>query len=465
MALKVKISFNLSFLKRYTSIVIPVAIVVVALLFLGVTVLQGRSLVARMDKESLAVGKQIDQVMSKAPSARQWEEEKKYQDAHAEDAERIAQLGIHSSLRDLVSYRIFPEPKDTSRQVFANFGQALRSRIEGLLTQIRGRGAPTQQEMQSQMGLDTSLSAGGNWNRANRNDMTQAMIDTICQKRAEEIGVYATPEAFAWYDFWEGYQFPGTDKAVEHCWYSQLAYWIYDDVVQAIQALNGSSTSVINSPVKRLIAVSFQKEADFPASTGGTFYESSRIAGGRMSGEDRPMYLLQTGYPSVLGVEPWTGRVCNEENDVVHFSLGVIVAANAVGDFMKALCAEKITLFRAGFDENAPLEEGIHNSITILDSAVAPVERQDKEHELYRYGEQAVVRLTLTCEYLFNRAGYSPIMPKAIRDTLSVSSQGTGQTSPGGTSGAGTAPPASRPAPSAPTPRRSGGRSVGGDDF
>jgi len=418
MAMRLNISFNLGSIKKYASLAVPIAIVVLALIFLGVTVLQGRSLVARMERESLAVGRQIDQLVAKAVPEQQWAEEKKYQDAHEQDATQIARLGIHSSLRHLISYRIFPEPKDTSRQVFTNFGQAVRQYIENLIEQVHGRGVPTQDELQSLLGIKTSLSAGGNWNRENRDQNTQAVIDAFCRKRAEEIAVYLTPDAFAWYGFWDNYQFPGKDKAIEHCWYTQLACWIYEDVIQSIQQLNGSSTSVLDSPVKRLIAVSFQRQADYTAAIGGTFYGTSRLAdSGRMGIEDRPEYVREN-MPSVLGVEPWTGRTCNEDYDVVHFSVGVIVAANAVGDFMKALCGQKISPYRENFDENAPLQQGIHNSITILDSEIGPVERQEKEHELYRYGQQAVVRLTLTCEVLFSRAGYDSIMPENIREFL-----------------------------------------------
>jgi hypothetical protein len=39
-------------------------------------------------------------------------------------------------------------------------------------------------------------------------------------------------------------------------------------------------------------------------------------------------------------------------------------------------------------------------------------------HQLYRYGQDAVVELNLICEYLFEKAGYEAIIPGAIKKIL-----------------------------------------------
>ena len=39
-------------------------------------------------------------------------------------------------------------------------------------------------------------------------------------------------------------------------------------------------------------------------------------------------------------------------------------------------------------------------------------------HQLYRYGQDAVVELNLICEYLFEKAGYEAIVPDAIKKSL-----------------------------------------------
>jgi hypothetical protein len=59
-----------------------------------------------------------------------------------------------------------------------------------------------------------------------------------------------------------------------------------------------------------------------------------------------------------------------------------------------------------------------HNQITVLKSDVSPVNRIKASSEGYYYGNDAVVRLDLVCEYIFNCAGYSAIKPQSIKKLL-----------------------------------------------
>lgn len=56
-----------------------------------------------------------------------------------------------------------------------------------------------------------------------------------------------------------------------------------------------------------------------------------------------------------------------------------------------------------------------HNQITILDSKMSPIIRESKEHQFYRYGKDAVVKLDLVCEYIFNKSGYDAIRPASTK--------------------------------------------------
>ena len=56
--------------------------------------------------------------------------QKQYEDRHEQDAKRIAELASQSSLRELISYKIFPKPEDKSQQLFDQFGAAFRQRVE-----------------------------------------------------------------------------------------------------------------------------------------------------------------------------------------------------------------------------------------------------------------------------------------------------------------------------------------------
>ncbi|MBN1817797.1 MAG: hypothetical protein JW828_10580 [Sedimentisphaerales bacterium] len=419
--LKLNLRFSVGFLRKYTAIVIPVAIAIVAVLVLGITLLSGRKLKAEMQKNSLQTGTQIKSMISSTPSAQQYEPWKEHIDLHQKEAERVAQFFALDSRRELISYKIFPEPKDRSNQMFDEFGKLYQEAVERLVEMVHGRDAPTEEEIQAQLGGPARPGMGVAYGSETQESTKQMVIDKLCEKRAQEVSVYATPQLFPWSNFWEEFKFDGRDKAIEHCWYSQMAYWVYEDVMKTIARMNEGSSSVYTSPVKRLIGVSFKEHANF-MDTRNTLLMTSMAKSGIM--EDRPEYVRE-GYPPMLGVRPWTERWCTDHYDVFHFSVGVVVSAATVDDFMVELCTAKTHNYREGYTADGPLQEGLlHNSITILQSQIDPVERTDDNHEFYRYGPGAVVRLNLVCEYLLGRDGYKDLVPETIKKLLETKSGG-----------------------------------------
>jgi hypothetical protein len=147
---------------------------------------------------------------------------------------------------------------------------------------------------------------------------------------------------------------------------------------------------------------------------------------GRDPGLDMPSYVTEkTG-----GLcQPWTGRKCDDKMDVVHFSVSVIVKADSVLKFMNVLCGEKEHTF-SGFKGELEPQKYKHNQITILESSIEPVDRNSAENKRYYYGQDAIVKLDITCEYVFNRLGYDIIKPKIVADEIS----GIGQQDSGGSS-------------------------------
>jgi len=132
------------------------------------------------------------------------------------------------------------------------------------------------------------------------------------------------------------------------------------------------------------------------------------------SDSDRPHYVLS----SVDALtEPCTRRYCNDDVDIVHFKLVVLVSVKAVLPFMTELCSAKEHEFR-GFSGQGPKQTFRHNQITILESNIRSINLEDKEHEMYRYGDDAVVELDLICEYLFNKSGYEEIKPESVKKEL-----------------------------------------------
>jgi hypothetical protein len=115
--------------------------------------------------------------------------------------------------------------------------------------------------------------------------------------------------------------------------------------------------------------------------------------------------------------EPCTGRFSNEDIDVIHFNVIVVVSTKAIFPYMQELCSAKEHKFR-GFTGKEQERSFRHNQISILEERIVPVEQEDRSHELYRYGGDAVVELDLVCEYILNKKGYEAIKPESIKKTL-----------------------------------------------
>jgi len=162
--------------------------------------------------------------------------------------------------------------------------------------------------------------------------------------------------------------------------------------------------------------------------------------------EEKPKYVVN----SFEGLtQSCTGRLSNGEIHVIQFDVTVVVRADRVMDFMQNLCSAKTHPF-AGFDANQPPQVFKHNQITILESSARAVDRGGASmtgtaamygyggrgmamgrgmgpgmgrgmgmtatsHDLHRYGQEAVVELDLICEYLFEKAGYEPIVPESVK--------------------------------------------------
>jgi hypothetical protein len=239
-----------------------------------------------------------------------------------------------------------------------------------------------------------------------------AIVDAVCNKRAESVPVYANPNSFAWYRFWGNYKYSGLDAAIKDCWHSQVAYWIYEDVVATINEVNLGSDCVYTSGVKRLVGVSFMNPV--------VEYVDSDSMNLPLVTSDAPGYVMDTGV-SILSVEPWTGRICDADIDVVHFAVTVIVDSKSFMPFIKELCGEKEHRYREGYLVDGPERLYKHNQITVLQSKIESVDRKAMQHEFYRYGDGAVVQLNLVCEYIFNRSSYDKIKPEPIKVLLGQS--------------------------------------------
>lgn len=404
------ISVVLDFIRKYSSLTVPVVIAVVAL-FLFIPLFMLRGSLAKNMVDSVKQGKTVSDMMD-APSLEQYKEEERYQNQHEKDARAILMLAVDSSRRELISYDIFPEPKRVSAGLFSAFGEKYRKAIEDLIRSIDARDAPTEidkKKATERIGRTTSRARSRRGRKSSRNNKgsVDAIVNALCVERAKSIKVYANINLFKWYDFWESYKFENKDIAIEDCWYSQVAYWVYEDVVATIRTMNEGSDSVLESDIKRIVGINFAKPVEYPDKK----KQSSVIE------VDIAEYVTDKKV-GLSGVMPWTGRVCDKKIDVIHFNFTVILNSGAISSFMKELCREKPHTYRVKFKEGGQEKQFKHNQITVLRYTHRAIDRQLDEHIDFRYGDAPVVQLDMTCEYVFKRNGYAKIRPKAIEELL-----------------------------------------------
>lgn len=422
--------FLKNFVKKYAALLPPIGLLILAILLLLPTMWLGGKVKGEMET-SVKQAQTIRSLKSDVPSKDAPAQFKQYMDRLEDEVKRVDALIEQSSQRELIAYNIFPEPTDTSSQVYVEYGKSYQKVIEGLLTAMNALDAPTDAEIRSQTGAGRQPGIGGNVGYApgggvQRSASQDPMVSALCIARAEKISVYANPSSFLWYDFWQKFKFEGKDPALQDCWNSQIALWIYDDIVKTIQGINAGSVKVSTSPVKRLLGVSFSGPVQV---MGGqtAYYEMGR--GQTTAGRDNLNYVSST-LPSNFMTEPWTGRIGGPDYDVIHFAVSIIVDNRFVLGFMRELCSEKEHSFREEFKADGNLVPSRHNQITILRNAVHVVGKDDPAHDLYHYGSGAVMRLDLVCEYLLSRKGYDAIKPQPVKKTL-----GQDEAAPGNTGG------------------------------
>lgn len=429
--------FIKNFLKKYAALLPSIGLLAAAVLLLLPTLWLGGKVKAQM-AASVKQAQSIRSQASNVPSEEKPVQMKQYMDRLESEVNQIDALIRQSSQRELIAWNIFPEPTDDSSQVYVEYGKNYQAAVEAMLKGMNALDAPSEAEIRSQTGTTRPTAGGvaylGPAGGGDRRPTTQdPMVDALCIARAEKISVYANPAAFPWYDFWQKYKFEGKEPALKDCWNSQIAMWVYDDVVKTVEAMNVGSVKVSTSPVKRLLGVSFNGPVRVSGGRTSDFYRMEMgVGAGMAAGRDNPNYVSAL-LPSAFMQRPWTGRLGDADYDVVHFAVSVVIDNRHVLAFMRELCSEKEHFLREDFKPDGAQIQSRHNQITILQNSVAVVDISNPIHELYRYGNGAAMQLDLVCEYLLNRKGYDSIKPEPIKKFLG---QQDGQTGTPGMPGA-----------------------------
>ena len=402
---------KLSFLKSYSFLLPSVIIIVVAILLYIPTPMMNDKLQQRIQKESISKGKSLIGLGDKIVSKDQWTQEEKSNLAYLSDVEKASELALQSSQRELLSYDIFPAPKDTSVTIFKQFGKTFQNRLESSVKAAGGGDRPTDNE------LGLSGSTGRTATRST-GQVSDKVREALCLKRAQTISFYADIYELMFYNYWsannnmankqvKAFEYSGVDSAVEDCWYTQIGYWVIEDVIATIKAVNGTSTSVYDSAVKRLINFSFGLAGDSQNSNAKVLPEYVISSQGEYGEATSQMNAPVT----------FTGRSSKDGIDVVYFNMSLAVDSTKMMEFMKELCSAKKHNFM-GFDGQSAKNTFKHNQITILDADFEVIDRNAAEHNYYRYGDAAVVEFVLSCEYVFNRKGYFEAKPVSIKKLL-----------------------------------------------
>lgn len=403
----------------------------VAIAMLVITPLMGGKLAKQINKKSISnAGKQVKALINSTVPSGQAEVEQAYQEDYGKDVNQIAGFAAQSAKRQLLSYAIFPTPREMSSLIFSGFGRQYCQGVNRLIERINGLDCPTKVEIDKITrfsGRRSSRAAAGMGSRGSKGDSVESTIlDALCKEKADSATVYANPYDIGGYGFWDEFEFKGREEAIEDCWYWQLGYWIIEDVIDTIAAMNAGSARVYDSPVKRLMTAGFSIGGGRRSTSGGGgggygggpgYGGGGTIgkSGSQSSGDDtRPDYVLDTE-EGLTGA--CTGRFCDDEFDVVHFNIVVLIRTKDIPAFMQQLGSARRHSFR-GFSGDQPVQQLRHNQITILETTISLIDREDPAHDMYRYGDDAVVQLDLICEYLFSRAGYERIKPRIVRDVI-----------------------------------------------
>lgn len=180
---------------------------------------------------------------------------------------------------------------------------------------------------------------------------------------------------------------------VNEIWLAQVRLWVQEDVARAIAATNGSSTSVIDSAVKRLKLISFPQELSMFVFPGGQRPQQGQAIAGMATDPSAAV-------PSESAIS-YTGRVSNGLFDVVHFSLIVHVRETDVARFVSQISRNRL--------------------MTVLKLDITPVDPSTLQQPLYVYGPGAVVEVKMDVEALFLRSWTAPLMPESVKLLLGIS--------------------------------------------
>lgn len=226
------------------------------------------------------------------------------------------------------------------------------------------------------------------------------------------------------FDYYPGIPDPsGTDfPEVADMWAAQLSLWIQTEVCDAVTKTNqgsraGALPTVAKAPLKRLVSIRvppYYQTPKGPIPIGKAAQDTG--TGGRVGlarNAPREMREAMTPTPEATVDDStaneqtgkafevsMTGRACNRDYDVMHFTVVVDVEAAYSRTFMANLTNGRF--------------------ITVIKSEYTALNLEKEFQRGYVYGDNPVIQLKLQCEAIFLREWTEPLMPKEIKDLLKI---------------------------------------------
>lgn len=423
----------MAFVKKHLFLVLCAAAALVGVALLIMAILLQSANKGEFDK----VKRQIDSVKTLTSKAVRDDKLEHYQDLVSRirtQSENIELQARQTTGWNLIHPQVFPEPfAEPWLFYYRQFADRYLTLVQDFCNRLNAKDRPSDAEIRLQ---SDETSASRDTFGARDSSEKQKLSRNLFRQRAQEISIYANPWTFCCYEGWNSKDWENAAKETIFLdsWFTQVAAWIQEDVVQAIVQMNQASSSVEESPVKRLIEMSFAGKA-FGVSGGrssgtslGRSVPTSVGSGRRTSdrssaGNQLPAYVIVGGTRSGTGisgqiVDPWTRRTSGEIYDVVHFEITVIIDTTRINDFINALQGQRSTALDDP-NENSTLRR---NQITVLCCRILPFDNEDEQEAGYYYGPGSLALLQLPCEYVFFRKGYDHLKPQLVKDLFGGSS-------------------------------------------
>ena len=377
----------MDFIKKKLFLILCIA---VTLLGIGIFI-SGMMVSADNQKEREVVSKktqEVDGFRSQAVSEDEKIQAQTYADDYQEHLEQMETWVQETTRRPVLFRAVFPKlsNEDFKDNHFEEFAKRYCSFVDSQLERLRAGTCPSPQEEEQTIArfFEEHLKGSATTSIDEAAQM-ERIRNELCQKRAQECVVYADSSVFCCVGHWQCLPRLATPMYLD-AWYTQLAAWIQEDVVTAIAQINGSSQSVLTSPVKRVFEITFTGELPKgePTLEESTVqsrlgYRGTSLSGGRygsrqysrnrgvcISRRDAssvnrlPVYVTQIqqktrgGFRTIGGAAagssssyqghvtvPFTANYSNDIIDVVQFEIGIIIDSTRIKDFIRILESQK----------------------------------------------------------------------------------------------------------------------------